>query len=291
MSSFDWRIRNGNFSLVPGKPLLMGIVNITPDSFYAGSRRPGPEVAVEHALRLLKEGADILDLGGESSRPDSEPIEAAEEARRVIPVLEAILSAAPEAIVSIDTIRAGLARVALRRGAHIINDISAGRFDPAMPRVIAETGAGVILMHMQGTPRDMQVEPHYEDVRHEVTTFLMDRVKVYEEAGCDRRALAVDPGIGFGKRPEHNLALLWMMNVLGESGFPIVVGASRKRFISAVTHAPEPEDRLPGSLAAALWCLQAGVQILRVHDVAATRQALEVWSAIHDAQPAPKDQL
>lgn len=264
----------------------MGILNVTPDSFSDRGLFCDPSAAVAHALRMVAEGADIIDVGGESSRPGSEPVKVEEELRRVVPVIRALrekLQARakeknlPQAGVeiSIDTTKSIVAEQALEAGATIINDISAGGEDPEMFSVAAKFGATICLMHMQGTPKTMQEAPHYEDVVGEVKKFLSERIAAACAFGIAREKIWIDPGIGFGKKVEDNLALLHNLHQFQELGCPILVGASRKSFIGALTGAAV-QDRLPGSLAAAALALRNGAQILRVHDVAATKQFLKI---------------
>jgi dihydropteroate synthase len=254
---------------------VMGVVNVTPDSFADGGRYSTTEAAVEHALQLEAEGADILDIGGESTRPGSDPVDLDEECRRVLPVIAA-LARRSKARISVDTRKAEVMRRAAREGAHIINDVSALSHDPEALQVASELGLPVVLMHARGEPRTMQDAPHYDDVVLDVYDALEARVEACERAGIERGCLIVDPGIGFGKNLAHNLALLGSLSILHGLGCPVLLGASRKSFIGHLTGA-ETEERLPGSLAAALIGTAQGVQILRVHDVAATRQALAVW--------------
>jgi len=273
----QWIARDRQWALSE-RPILMGVINVTPDSFSDGGRFPDPEAAVAHGLALIGQGANIVDVGGESSRPGSEPVPAEEELNRTIPVVEGLV--AQGAAVSIDTTKAAVGEAALAAGACIVNDISAGRLDSALPATAAQHGAGYIAMHMQGTPKTMQSAPEYEDVVAEVCAFLEERVEALTAAGIARGAIAVDPGIGFGKTLDHNLALLARIDRLVDLGLPVVNGCSRKSFIGNVTGA-ETGDRLPGTLAAHLWAWARGVQILRVHDVAEARQAAAVWQAIH----------
>ena len=273
----QWIARDRQWALSE-RPILMGVINVTPDSFSDGGRFPDPEAAVAHGLALIGQGANIVDVGGESSRPGSEPVPAEEELNRTIPVVEGLV--AQGAAVSIDTTKAAVGEAALAAGACIVNDISAGRLDSALPATAAQHGAGYIAMHMQGTPKTMQSAPEYEDVVAEVCAFLEERVEALTAAGIARGAIAVDPGIGFGKTLDHNLALLARIDRLVDLGLPVVIGCSRKSFIGNVTGA-ETGDRLPGTLAAHLWAWARGVQILRVHDVAEARQAAAVWQAIH----------
>lgn len=267
----------GPRELIPdGRPLVMGIINLTPDSFYDGGDSGDVQAVVDRGLQLVAAGADILDLGAESSRPGAEPISATEEADRLLPVVAA-LSAATETPLSIDTVRATTARQALDLAPCVINDISAGT-DPQMFDLAAARGCGLVLMHMQGTPGTMQNNPTYRDVVAEITGWLAARARLAEEAGVWPQRIVVDPGIGFGKSLAHNLALLKdLRNVAG--GRPHLLGASRKRFIAGVTGAGV-DDRLPGSLAALAAAWHGGATVVRVHDVAATVQFLEVMRAV-----------
>ncbi|MBX9590180.1 MAG: dihydropteroate synthase [Hyphomonadaceae bacterium] len=253
----------------------MGIVNVTPDSFSDGGRYLTADAAIAHALELEAEGADILDIGGESTRPGSEPIDIEAECRRVLPVIEG-LAGRVRVPVSIDTRNGEVMRRAVEAGARIINDVSALGHDPMALAVAAASGLPVILMHAQGDPKTMQHNPTYEDVVLDVFDALGARVAACERAGIPRQRLIVDPGIGFGKTLAHNLALLGSLTIFQGLGCAVLLGASRKSFIGKLTGA-QAGDRLPGSLAAALIGVAQGVQILRVHDVAATRQALAVW--------------
>ena len=254
----------------------MGILNVTPDSFYDGGRHATLDAAVERARILLAEGADLLDIGGESSRPGAQPISADEECGRVVPVVGA-LRAETDRPISVDTTKATVAAAALAAGADLVNDVSAGRFDTAMLPLIARTGAGVVLMHMQGTPLTMQVAPHYDDVLAAVLAFLEERVAAAVAAGIAASAVWVDPGIGFGKRPQDNFALLAGLSRFRALGRPIVVGASRKRFLGG--DGDQPDARLAASLAAAALAAANGAAVVRVHDVAATRRAVAVADA------------
>jgi len=262
-----------------GRPLVMGILNLTPDSFHPGSRVPSPEQALAAAEAMIADGADILDLGAESSRPGAKPVSEAEEQDRLLPVLET-LRAQSGIPVSIDTVHAETARLALAAGADAVNDISAGRTDTDMLKVISTSGCGLVLMHMQGVPRTMQDDPRYSDVRAEVGAFLAERSKAAEAVGVAPDRIAVDPGIGFGKTLAHNLDLLAALRKVA-GGRPLVLGASRKRFIGEITGA-EVERRLPGSLAAAAAAFNAGAAVVRVHDVTATVQFLDVLRAVAD---------
>ncbi len=267
----------GDRSLIPdGRPLVMGIVNLTPDSFYGGSRTGDVAAAVAHAARLVAEGADILDLGAESSRPGAEAVGVQEEADRLLPVVAA-LAAEIDIPLSIDTVRADVARQALDLCPCAINDISAGA-DPRMFSLAAERQCGLVLMHMQGTPGTMQDDPAYGDPVAEITGWLAGRARLAEEAGVPAARILVDPGLGFGKTLAHNLALLKDLGKIA-AGRPSLLGASRKRFIAGVTGAGV-NDRLPGSLAALTAAWQGGTSVVRVHDVAASVQFLEIMRAM-----------
>jgi dihydropteroate synthase len=257
---------------------VVGVVNVTPDSFYDGGRYAETDRAVAHALRLVEEGADLLDVGGESTRPGSEPVPAAEEARRVLPVIEALGKRTPLPI-SVDTRRTRVAEAALDRGASAVNAV-AGLRDPALARLCAERDALLILNHMRGEPATMQREPAFGDVVADVKRELLEQAARAEAEGVPRERIWLDPGLGFGKHPlRHNLPLLARLDELVASGYPILVGPSRKSFIGALTGAA-PEDRLPGTLAALAACVLAGARAVRVHDVAAARQAVDVAAAI-----------
>jgi dihydropteroate synthase len=246
--------------------LVMGVVNVTPDSFADGGRYLDRRAAVAHGLALVAEGADLLDVGGESTRPGATGVEEAVELDRVLPVIEE-LAAATDVPVSVDTRKAAVARAALRAGAAIVNDVSAGRDDPDLLGVAAEAGAPLVLMHMQGTPATMQDNPHYDDVLVEVEAFLQERCAAAEAAGVASDALVVDPGIGFGKRDEHNYALLGGLARLTRLGHPLLVGTSRKGFIGRALDLPV-EERLEGTAATVVWAVERGARIVRVHDVA-----------------------
>ena len=273
-----WRCRDRTLRLGE-RTLVMGIVNVTPDSFSDGGMFDDAAGAVKHGLRLRDEGADVLDVGGESTRPGSDPVDEAEELDRVLPVIEALRRDAPEAVLSIDTRKAAIAEAAIAAGADVVNDVGAGG-DPTMVDVVASAGAGIVLMHMRGEPKTMQEAPAYDDVVAEVRGFLAARVEAAAAAGVARDRVAVDPGIGFGKDRSHNLTLLRSIGSLRELGVPVVVGASRKRFVGELTGVEDPSDRLEGSLAAAVWCATQGVDVVRVHDVGATVRALSVADAI-----------
>jgi dihydropteroate synthase len=257
----------------------MGVVNVTPDSFYDGGLYFEPARAIERALELAAEGADIIDVGGESSRPGAHPVQAGEEKRRILPVVE-VLKEKKSVLISVDTTKAEVAEAAVEAGAHIINDISAGRFDPRMLPLAAETGAGLILMHMKGTPRTMQHSPRYEDVVGEVKSFLLERIEAAAACGVSAENLIIDPGIGFGKKLEHNLALLNNLLTLAELRRPMLVGISRKSFIGKILGGLEAQDRLEGTIAAAVISLMNGAAVLRVHDLRAVKKAIAVAESI-----------
>ncbi len=262
------------------RPLVMGVLNVTPDSFSDGGAYRSREQAITHALRMIEEGADIIDIGGESTRPGAAPVSAEEERSRVVPIISALRLASGVAI-SIDTTKAQVASEALRAGADIINDISALRFDPEMAGVAVTSGAPVVLMHMKGTPRDMQQSPHYDDCVAEIGRFFDERIEFCIGSGIAQSRLILDPGIGFGKRVEDNLDILGRLAEFTKFGRPLLVGASRKSFIAKVHAANSaPADRVGGSLAAALVAVIHGANIVRVHDVAATVEALRLLKAI-----------
>ena len=271
------RTRHGEIDFTR-RTLIMGILNITPDSFYESSRRPDPGRAVADGVTMVASGADIIDVGGESSRPGAQAVPEEEELARVLPVIRGLRReiAAP---ISIDTTKANTARAALDAGADIVNDISALRFDSQMISVAATENVPVVLMHMQGTPRTMQLEPRYEDVTREVRDFLAAQLYEAMDAGIAPEQIVLDPGIGFGKTVEHNLQLLRGLPALAALGQPLLIGVSRKAFIGKIL-ALESADRLEGSLAAAVAAALAGANIVRVHDVAETFKAMRVADAI-----------
>lgn len=255
----------------------MGIVNVTPDSFSDGGQHDSTEAAIAHALRLVSEGADVLDIGGESTRPGAKEISEAEELQRVIPVIEALAKKITIPI-AIDTSKPGVMRAAVNAGASIINDVFALRRDDALD-VAAELKVPVILMHMQGEPGSMQAAPQYDDAVAEVHSFLTQRIFACEMAGISKKNIVIDPGFGFGKSLEHNLALLAQLRRFVEMGVPVLAGLSRKSMIGNLT-GRDVNDRVYGSVAAALIAAQNGAKIIRVHDVAATVDALKVWNAV-----------
>ena len=279
----------GGATLALDRPRIMGVVNVTPDSFSDGGALDSVEAAVDHALRLVAEGADLLDVGGESTRPGAAAVDEAEELRRVLPVVEALAGRAGVPV-SIDTSKPAVMRAALAAGAAMVNDVLALRADGAL-EAVAEAGAAAVLMHMQGEPRSMQQAPHYDDVVGEVHRFLADRMLACQFAGIDRSRLVVDPGFGFGKTLEHNLALLRGLERFATLGVPVLAGLSRKSSIGAITGREAPRERVHGSVAAALVAVQRGAAIVRVHDVAATRDALAVWQAVASGVPVREARL
>lgn len=264
---------------------VMGIVNVTPDSFSDGGQHDTAEAAVAHGLKLVEEGADLLDIGGESTRPGSEPVPLDEELRRVLPVIEQ-LAARTTVPISIDTFKPEVMRAAVAAGAGMINDIHALR-QPGALEAAADTGVPVVLMHMQGEPGSMQADPHYDDVVAEVHRFLVQRLFAAEMAGIAKKNLVVDLGFGFGKSVDHNMTLLARSERFLELGVPMLAGLSRKRTLGELTGRQLPAERVAASVAAHLVAVQRGARIVRVHDVAATVDALKVWAAV-DAVPAPR---
>ncbi len=260
------------------RPLIMGIVNVTPDSFSDGGDFVRADDAIAHGMRLIEAGADILDIGGKSTRPGAEPVSAADELARIRPVIVAL--AQTGTVVSVDTRRAMVMREALACGARIVNDVTALTFDPDSLATVARSGAAVVLMHMQGEPATMQKAPHYVDAPAEIAAFLAGRVAACRDAGMSTDRIAVDPGIGFGKTVEHNLQILATLDRFHALGVAVAVGISRKGFIAKLSRDEPAKDRAPGSIAGALAAVARGADILRVHDVAATRQALAVWQAV-----------
>ena len=259
------------------RPVLMGIVNVTPDSFSDGGLFDTKEAAIVHAAELAVAGAGIIDVGGESTRPGSDAVDQQSELDRVVPVIEGL--AGLPAVISVDTRKASVARAAAKQGAAILNDVSALTYDPKSLRAAAETGLSVVLMHAQGEPKTMQDNPTYDDVVLEVFDYLEARIGAAVKAGIEAPRIAADPGLGFGKTLAHNLALLAHTSLFHGLGVPLLIGASRKRFIQGVAGGEGPQSREPGSQAAAIAAAAQGAQILRVHDVAGSRQALAVWRA------------
>jgi dihydropteroate synthase len=272
--------------LVLDRPRVAGILNVTPDSFSDGGSFADAEAAVAHGLALAEQGADMLDVGGESTRPGADEVSVEEELRRVIPVIEQ-LAKRTSLPIAIDTSKPAVMRAAVAAGAGMINDVYALRRDGALDTAAA-LGVPVCLMHMQGEPRSMQDEPHYDDVVGEVHRFLADRLFACELAGIDKRKVMVDPGFGFGKKLEHNLALLRALERFADLGSGVYAGLSRKSMIGALTGRKLPAERAAGSAAAALIAVQRGARLVRVHDVAATVDALAVWQGVHAGDDAPR---
>ena len=275
----EWMLRTQRLPL--REPLVMGILNVTPDSFSDGGAYPSPEAVLARAEEMVDEGADLLDVGGESTRPGAVAVSAEEEMTRVVPVIR-LLASRLSTPVSVDTRKASVARAALDAGAEVVNDISALR-DPGMASVVAEAGAGVVLMHMRGTPETMQLNPTYEDVVREVAAELGAAVERAAAAGVDPERMVVDPGIGFGKTAAHNLQLLSRLAELGEVGRPVLLGVSRKAFIGSLLGGAAPAERAVGTAAACVAGLLQGARIFRVHDVRVVREALTVAEAIRVA--------
>ena len=272
-------LRAGQFEFsFPRPALVMGIVNVTPDSFFDGGRFLDAPAAVAHALQLVEQGAEIVDIGGESTRPGALPVSEAEELRRVMPVVEQ-LAGRIKVPISIDTIKPAVARAALAAGASIVNDVTANRDDPALWEIVAEARAGYVCMHMQGTPQTMQVNPTYADVVREVGEFFSERIRRLSDCGVGQEQIILDPGIGFGKTADHNLQLLAAVRQFTELDRPVLIGVSRKSFIGKLL-GTELSARLPAALACACMAVAAGIQIVRTHDVAETVQAIRMTEAI-----------
>ena len=263
-------------------PRIMGILNVTPDSFSDGGLFNAPDAAVAQAQNMVEDGADILDIGGESTRPGADFVDVDEEIQRTAPIIKAIRAARRQQVaISIDTRKAAVAKAALLAGANLVNDVAAFTFDADMAEVTADAGAPCCLMHAQGDPATMQDDPQYDDVVLDVYDFLQARIQAAEVAGIRRDQIIVDPGIGFGKSLEHNLALLKNLSIFHGLGCAVLLGVSRKRFIGTLANAPEASDRMAGSLAVALHGIRQGMQILRVHDTLATRQAISLHMAVN----------
>ena len=274
MNHYEWSC--GRFQLGLERPLVMGIVNVTPDSFYDCNQHADLPRALDHAHQLIADGADILDIGGESTRPGADPVSLEQEMGRVIPLLEALR---PTGVaLSVDTFKPEIMRASLAAGADIINDIYALRMPGALEAVV-DSDCGLCVMHMQGEPRTMQLEPHYDDVVTQVRDFLQERCDVLQQHGVASRRIMLDPGFGFGKTAAHNYQLLKGLEQAHVPGYPFLIGLSRKSMIGQVTGKPV-NQRLIGSLSAALACVARGAKVVRVHDVAAMREALDVWNAV-----------
>ncbi len=267
-----------------GGPRLMGILNATPDSFSDGGQYLTPEAAIARAETMAEEGADLIDVGGESTRPGARPVPLEEELRRVLPIVDILAQRLPQTPLSVDTTKAEVARQCLDAGASLINDVSALQFDTKMAGVVRERQIPVILMHMQGDPRTMQKHPVYKDVIQDIQAFFKERVAWAVKNGLKPEQILLDPGIGFGKTVEHNLEILRNLKSFQDLGHPLVLGTSRKSFIGKLLGSKDkplpPEDRLEGTLATHLWAAIQGVHVLRVHDVKQTRRAIEIWRAM-----------
>jgi len=272
----DWTIRDRVLSTAD-RTLIMGVLNVTPDSFSDGGRFLGADRAIAHGRRLHSEGADLVDVGGESSRPGAEPVPEAEEIRRVVPVIAGLVEAGVP--VSVDTSKLEVASAALDEGAVVVNDITAFGH-PEMASLVADVGCGAVLMHMQGSPRTMQEDPIYEDVAVEVRDFLMQRAAAAETSGVARQRICVDPGIGFGKAQHHNLQLLARLDLLVSTGYPVLVGTSRKSFLGRILDEPDPAERDVATAATVAIAATRGAAIVRVHNVEMTRQAVLIADAI-----------
>jgi dihydropteroate synthase len=273
----SWRC--GDVTIECGeRTLVMGILNVTPDSFSDGGRFFGERAAIDRGVEMVEEGADIVDVGGESTRPGSDPVPLEEELRRTVPIVERLAASVPVPI-SIDTRKPEVAAAALDAGATIVNDISGAR-DPGMFEVVKRAGAGMVLMHMKGEPKSMQEAPHYDDVVAEVKEYLRERIEAAEFAGVDPERLAIDPGIGFGKELEHNLEILRHVDALFELGRPVLVGPSRKRFIGTLLGDLPPEERVEGTAGAVAWLVARGVHLVRVHDVREMVRVVRIVDAI-----------
>ncbi len=264
------------------RPRLMGVVNVTPDSFSDGGDFLDSRVAIDHGKKLIDDGADILDIGGESTRPGSKPITIDDECNRILPVITGLASSGT--LISVDTRHAEVMRRAIDAGAAIVNDVTALTGDPESAGVCIDAGVDVMLMHMQGTPETMQVNPTYEDATQDIFDYMRERLDALSEAGLIRNKICIDPGIGFGKNLDHNLRILSGIDAFHALGVPLLLGVSRKSFISKIDRDVDPKERVAGSIAAAIAGWDRGVQIFRVHDVAETRQALAVWQAIEAAE-------
>ncbi|MCG6157122.1 dihydropteroate synthase [Rubinisphaera margarita] len=275
-----WKFGRRDYQL-GHEPLIMGIVNVTPDSFSDGGHFQQTDAAVAHALRLVGDGADILDIGGESTRPRAEPVTVDDELARVVPVIER-LAGQISIPISIDTTKAEVARQSLAAGAEIVNDISGLTFDADMPGVCSDSGAGVVCMHIQGTPQTMQDNPHYEDCVAEIDDWLQDRLATLRQQGIPSERVVLDPGIGFGKTAQHNLEILSSIAAIRSKGRPVLIGHSRKSFLKKLLHR-EMEERLAGTLGVSIALAEQHTDILRVHDVASVKDALLAWQTIRDA--------
>jgi len=273
-----------NFSAAP---VVMGVLNVTPDSFSDGGQFLSPQSAIARAAQMIVDGAGIIDVGGESTRPGADPVDANEQIQRTAPVIRAIRNAHPDVPISIDTRLSSVAAVAIQAGATMINDVSALRDDPGMANLIAQSGIPVVLMHMRGKPADMQQGggPCYDNIVEQVRSFLLERVQFARSSGIESNRIVIDPGLGFGKRVEDNLAIMRHLSRFVDTGYPVLLGASRKRFIGKLLGIEEPRQRLGGSLACAAVAVLAGVKIIRVHDVAETVEVIRTCNAIIQQSP------
>ncbi|TAK60037.1 MAG: dihydropteroate synthase [Methylobacter sp.] len=270
---------------IQNRPLIMGILNVTPDSFSDGGKYSGINAALQQVELMVSEGVDIIDIGGESTRPGSDPVAASEQIQRVVPIIEAIRQCVSgDILISIDTTLSAVAKAALNAGANIINDVSGGRADPAILTLAAKTGVPIILMHSQGTPKTMQDNPHYENVVQEVLDALNESINAALKAGVKKENIAIDPGIGFGKRKQDNLDLLAHLDALVATGFPILLGTSRKRFMGTICDVTEPLELVTATAVTTALGVMAGVQMFRVHDVKENRQAADVAWAIKQSR-------
>ncbi|MFA7344513.1 MAG: dihydropteroate synthase [Terrimicrobiaceae bacterium] len=274
-----WRIRGRDHDL-SRRGWIMGVLNVTPDSFSDGGAFASPDAAVRHGLGMVSGGAEVLDVGGESTRPGATPVPADEEMARVLPAIEGLRATGGDFLISVDTSKAIVAEAAMAAGADIINDVTGLRSDADMSGVVARTGAGVVIMHMQGTPMTMQAAPHYGDVVAEVGDFFRQEIARAVTSGVDRMSIAIDPGIGFGKTPEHNRLLLRSLPVFSAPGRPILVGLSRKSFLGWIAGSPRIEDRFWPGVALTSFCRERGARIFRVHDARPHREALRMTEAI-----------
>jgi len=266
------------------KPLLMGVLNVTPDSFSDGGMYPSSKDAITRGLEMVEQGADIIDIGGESTRPGAARVDATEQKRRVLDVIAGLRKELPATIsISIDTTLSEVATAALDAGATMLNDVSAGREDEALLKLAANSNVPICLMHMQGEPGNMQDNPSYENVTREVSEYLIERSKLAESIGVAKHNIIVDPGIGFGKRTQHNLELIRDLKQIADLGYPVLLGTSRKRFMGDIAREEDPRNRMPATCATTALGVQAGVKIFRVHDIWQNRQALDVTWAIHNS--------
>ncbi len=279
-----WKVKDGIIEF-EGKPLIMGILNITPDSFYEGSRVMETKEVINRAHRFIEDGAKILDIGGQSTRPFSDEIEEDEEIKRVIPIIRELSKEIPKDIyISIDTYRANVARLGLESGAHIVNDISGLMFDENMANVIRDYKCGIVLMHIRGKPKNMQLNPYYDNTIKEIKSELNQRIEYARKNDIQEEQIVIDPGIGFGKRLYDNLLILKYLEEFLEMGYPLLIGHSRKSFIGKVLGLDNPNDRLIGSVAVATYLALKGVHIIRTHDVLETKQAIDMIYAIENPE-------